>query len=112
MGGLRAKTVTFKIRSAEFKTYTRSITGNKHINSTDFLYNAAKELYNEFKGQKIRLVGIKVSGFSVGEREVDLFTHAADRKLEDIDSSVDRIRSKFGDNSIYRASVKKIKRSV
>lgn len=105
--GLKAKTVTLKIRLTGFKTYTRSVTIAKHTNITDFLYNAAKELYNEFKGQKIRLVGVRVSGFSVGGAEKDLFTHSADRRLEDIESSVDRIRDKFGINSIYRASVKK-----
>ena len=104
---LSAKTITLKIRLSGFKTYTRSVTTSKHINITDFLYKAAKELYNEFAGQKIRLVGIKVSGFSARKDEKDLFTNFADRKLEDIDSSVDRIRGKFGNNSIYRASAKK-----
>ena len=107
MGGVRAKTITLKVRLSGFKTYTRSTTGAKYINTTDFLYNAAKELYNEFKGQKIRLIGVRASGFSAGGAEDDLFTHMADRKLEDIDSSVDRIRDRFGNNSIYRASAKK-----
>lgn len=103
----KAKTLTLKIRLAGFKTYTRSFTFRKHTNITDFLYNEAKELYNEFKGQKIRLVGIKVSGFSAAESERDLFTYAAEKKLEDVESSVDIIRGKFGNNSIYRASAKK-----
>ncbi len=105
--GLRAGTITLKIRLSGFKTYTRSVTPAKRSNVTDFLYNTAKELYNEFKGQKVRLVGVRASGFSAGETEKDLFTHLADRKLEDIDSSVDRIRVKFGNDSIYRASSKK-----
>jgi len=106
-GGLRAKTITLKIRLTGFKTYTRSVTLETSTNITDFLYNMAKKLYNEFKGQKVRLVGVRVSGLSAGEAEKDLFTRAADRKLEDIESSVDRIRDKFGNSSIYRASVKK-----
>ncbi|MCX5679853.1 MAG: DNA polymerase IV [Candidatus Omnitrophica bacterium] len=109
---LWAKTITLKIRLSGFKTYTRSVTASKPTNITNFLYNATKELYNEFKEQKIRLVGVRASSFSSGEVEKDLFTHAADRKLEDIESSVDKIRIKFGNNAIYRASIKKIKRTI
>lgn len=105
--GFKAKTITLKIRLAGFKTYTRSLTAGKHTNITDALYNAAKELYNEFRGNKIRLIGIRVSGLSARRDERDLFTCATDRKLEDIESSVDKIRNRFGNNSIYRASVKK-----
>jgi len=104
---LRAKTITLKIRLAGFKTYTRSVTVLKHTDVTDLLYNAAKGLYNEFSGKKIRLVGIRVSGFSSEKVERDLFTRTEDRKLEDIESSLDRIRDKFGNDSIYRASVNK-----
>ena len=106
--GLRAKTVTLKIRLAGFKTYTRSSLLGSATNSTDILYNAAKELYNEFINKKIRLVGVKVSGLSMRNGERDLFTECSDRKLRDIDSSVDKIRRKFGNYSIYRASIKKI----
>jgi len=104
---LKAKTITLKIRLAGFKTYTRSLTASKYTNITDSLYNTTKELYNEFKGQKIRLVGVRASGLSAGKSERDLFTHSADRKLEEIESSVDKIRGKYGSDSIYRASTKK-----
>ena len=81
---MRAKTITLKIRLTGFKTYTRSVTVPKYTNITDFLYNAAKKLYNEFSGQKIRLVGVRVSGLSAGEVEKDLFTYASEEKLENI----------------------------
>jgi len=105
--GLRAKTITLKIRLSGFKTYTRSSTLWSPTNITDVLYNTAKELYNEFKGQVVRLVGIKASGLSAPEPEKDMFTEFSDKKLRDIDSSVDKIRSKYGNYSIYRASAKK-----
>ncbi len=111
-GSLKAKTVTLKIRLTGFKTYTRSATASGHTNITDSLYNAAKELYNEFRFKKIRLVGIKVSGLSASECEKDMFAEYSDKKFKDIDSSVDKIRSKYGDHSICRASVIKGKRMI
>jgi nucleotidyltransferase/DNA polymerase involved in DNA repair len=107
--GLRAKTLTIKIRLPGFKTHTRSMTFQHRTNVTDALYNAAKELYNEFSGSKIRLVGVRASNLSVAADERDLFTQASERKLEEMDSSVDRIRMRFGDDAIYRASVKRQK---
>ncbi len=102
---IRAKTVTVKIRLAGFKTYTRSATLQSPTNITDILYNTAKELYNEFKGKKIRLLGVKASSLTERENEKDMFTEYSEKRLRDIDSSVDKIRSKFGNYSIHRASV-------
>lgn len=107
--GLKAKTVTLKIRLSSFKTYTRAASLHKHTNITDSLYNAVKELYNEFAAFKIRLVGVKASNFSGCRDEGDLFTGSDEKKLEDIDLSMDKIKGRFGDSSIYRASAKKHK---
>lgn len=106
---LTARTVTLKVRLAGFKTYTRSSTLEKETNITDLLYNVAKELYNEFGTKTLRLVGVKVSGFSKSLPEEDLFTQSIERKMRNIDSSVDKIRLKFGSESIYRASLRKNK---
>jgi hypothetical protein len=84
------------------------VTLSEATDITDSLYNAAKELYNEFAGQGIRLVGLKAANFTKAAPERDLFTQEKNRKLEWIDSSVDKIRCRFGDGSIYRASAKKI----
>jgi len=64
------KTLTVKIKFNDFKQITRSKTFNFEINSYELLWNASCEIFNalEFKDQKIRLLGISVSGLITAER--------------------------------------------
>lgn len=104
-GHLRVRTVTLKIRLEGFKTYTRAVTVPEATNFTDVIYKEAKSLYNNFdtRAKKVRLVGVKVSGFSSDGNQRGIFDKPADAKKEKIYSAIDRIRERLGDGAIYRA---------
>ena len=103
--GLKARTVTLKIRLEGFLTYTRAVTLDVSTNYADVLYKEIKELYNNFDTQKkkIRLVGIRASNL-VSSREADyLFKEAADVKREMVHKAIDKVIERFGSGSIKRA---------
>ena len=103
--GLKARTVTLKIRLEGFLTYTRAVTLDVSTNYADVLYKEIKELYNNFDTQKkkIRLIGVKASNL-VSSREADyLFKEAADVKREMVHKAIDKVIERFGSGSIKRA---------
>ncbi|MBL7157642.1 MAG: DNA polymerase IV [Candidatus Omnitrophica bacterium] len=104
--GLKGRTITLKIRLEGFKTYTRAITIGVPNNFTDMLYKEVKNLYNRFnsKGKKVRLVGVKVSNLSPADFRDTLFIETGDKKRENVHSAVDKIKEKFGTDSIHRGS--------
>ena len=62
--------------------------------------------YNNFdrKSKKVRLLGVRASGFHLKEEQYDLFKADAENKKEKVHIAVDKIRHKFGDGSIYHGS--------
>jgi len=106
-GALKGRTVTLKIRLTGFKTYTRAVTISTPGNFTDMLYKEIKKLYNGFdtKGRKVRLVGVSVSNLSSADFCDSLFETSTEKKTEKIHKAVDRIKKRFGTNSIRRAIV-------
>jgi len=103
--GLKGKTITLKIRLKGFNTYTRSKTLVKATNFVDDIYEVTEEALIEFlsKNKKIRLIGVKVSNLISAEEKDFLFIDDAEIKKERAHQAIDRIKSKFGDQAIYRA---------
>ncbi len=103
--GLKGRTITLKIRLESFHTYTRAVTIGKSTNYVDVLFRYVKRLYGDFsfdKG-KIRLLGVKVSGLIPASARDDLFEESSDGKMEKIYQALDKIKEKFGGDSIRRA---------
>ena len=105
--GLKGRTITLKIRLQGFSTYTRAVTLDTPNNFTDMLYKDIKKLYNSFdtRGKKVRLVGVKVSNLSEISSRDSLFEEKIDKKREKIHSALDKIKERFGDRSIHRATI-------
>ncbi len=103
--GLKARTVTLKIRLAGFQTYTRSITMHAATHFDDVLYAQIKQLYVGFpiRHKKVRLVGVKASGLASACAQESLFEDAQEIKKESVHRAIDKIKEKFGDGSITRA---------
>ncbi len=60
-----AKTITIKLKTEDFKSYTRSKTLKEHIRNVDQIKNAAYEILNTYDIKKnIRLVGLSLSNLS------------------------------------------------
>lgn len=65
--GLKAKTITLKLRYSDFKTITRSKTLPDATDSDTTIYRVAGELFNRHCGSAPwRLIGVKASGFEEG----------------------------------------------
>ncbi|MEO5704278.1 MAG: DNA polymerase IV [Candidatus Limnocylindrales bacterium] len=100
--GLRARTVTVKIRDTAFNTITRQRGLAEPSDMTEAIWRVALELARpEMKGKKIRLLGVTASGF--GEREqLGLFEGGDDRQRRVV-RAADEVRERFGTRAITRA---------
>lgn len=103
--GLKARTITLKIRLEGFSTYTRSVTLDEATNFCDVIYRNIVVLFDKFdrRGKKVRLVGVKTSNFLESNISENLFSKDADAKMENTHGAIDKITGKFGSGSIFRA---------
>ena len=117
--GLKAKTVTLKLRNPDFHTITRSKTLPRPFDSTDLIWETALSLLNTAMSahfRQLRLLGVAVSNFN-GElhdegMQSGLFddndalfaggSGQAGRKPLELDRLADKIRQRFGKQSIHR----------
>ena len=103
---LGAGTVQLKIRRADFSTCTRQHSVKPPANTTDQIYNVARDLLNTWlasnAGAKIRLLGVGGSNLAPAE-QADLFDNDSRQSSSAIDGTVDEIRQKFGSLSVSRA---------
>jgi DNA polymerase-4 len=109
--GLRAKTITLKMKTADFKIFTRSRTLNAPTRSSENIYLEAEKLLASFNlTPKVRLIGVGASGLISASVPVqmDLFSQnsAATQTWERVDQTLDSIQQKFGKDAIRRASLK------
>lgn len=102
--GLKAKTITLKIRLDNFETYNRAVTIDSPTNFADIIFGEIKNIYNNFqtKGRKIRLLGVKTSNFSLHKSQRGLFNKKREEQREKIHKAIEKIKDKFGEDAIYR----------
>jgi len=100
--GLKGKTITLKIRLADFSTFTRAKTIKEPTNFTDVIYRECRKLFENFqlRGKKVRLVGIKVSHFAFSLKQLSFFAPLEERK-EKLYQAVDKIKDRFGEEAIH-----------
>jgi nucleotidyltransferase/DNA polymerase involved in DNA repair len=96
------RTVTLKIRLADFSTFTRSRTLSQFTHDTKIIFQCVMDLFNQFdrKDIAVRLLGVALSRLEKTGFQLDLFT-----ENRDIDKVLDLIRDKFGKDAIQRASL-------
>ena len=90
----------------EFNQSSRQITLDSSTNVTNEIYHYVCKLFDQlWNGVPIRLLGVQTSK-ATGEslRQYSLFESQDVEKLSKLDSAIDAIRSKYGDNSVKRAS--------
>lgn len=108
---LKGKTISLKLRLADFSRVNRSRSLLEPTASTREIWTVAKQLLQQyFKGSQksLRLIGVSVSGFDkVKEaRQQKLFqddNSESQQADQSIDKVTDEINSKFGNNIIHRA---------
>jgi len=106
--GFYARTVQIKLRFSNFKTITRSASLSTHTQTTQELWNVARQLLDTAladKASAIRLLGMGTSNLSrqaVNSAQADLFSDPVQTKQREIDQLADKIKNRFGEVSIRR----------
>ena len=103
---LQCRTLTLKIRYGDFRTITRSLTMDKPTNTTQILLQEAQGVFNQWHKKSagaLRLLGFGTSGLSPeGTGQKLLFSDPQEEKQKKIDSAYDKIREKYGEDSLKR----------
>ncbi len=75
------------------------------INTNEEIYKLAKTIYDEMNNKEpVRLIGIKLE--KLGQKKFYQANLFEETKKEPIDEVLDDLKSKFGNNVIYKASLK------
>lgn len=101
--GKLAATVTVKIRYPDFVTQSRQVS-IAPTHADDEIIPVAKSLFTQLykKGQPVRLLGVRLSGFQHSAVQADLFT---DRERKDsLYKAIDNVKNRFGTKSVKRGS--------
>lgn len=98
--------VCVELKDWEFHTHSHQLTLDSPTDSTTVIYQqACKLLYDFWDLTPVRLIGVRTSKIADdGYCQMNLFDTGKNRKMEQLEKAVDRIRDKFGTDSIKRAS--------
>jgi DNA polymerase-4 len=103
--GFRARTVTLKVRLANFTTLTRSRTLPAPTDVAADLYQVAAELYRGLPGarRRVRLLGVAATGLvPAGEEQLALLRG---ERHGDVERALDRIERRFGQGAAMPATL-------
>lgn len=109
--GLFANVVNVQIKTSEFITFSHQKKLEKASNTTKEIYKEAKQLLqNLHKERAVRLIGIRVDKLvKADEVQMSLFGEQESKKQEKIDKTLDKIKNKYGYETITRAGEMKVK---
>jgi len=93
-----ASTVNVQLKNNNFETYSHQKKMKSRTDSSRDIGDTAKEILEEvYRGDKIRLVGIRVDGLSEKqEMQLSFFDEKEDNKNKKIDKTLDYIKDKYG----------------
>ena len=107
--GLSGRTITLKLKYADFTQKTRSRTLKEPTNLTRVIYETAVALLCESKPERpLRLIGVGVSHFGGGERQLSLLPDPREdgnKREAALDATLDALRDKFGNGTIVRGKL-------
>ena len=81
---------------------------------TDKVYEVAKELMIEcWNGEPLRLIGLSITDIDRdGFEQMSFIVDERKEKMKKLDSALDSIRGKFGDDSVKRASTVEVGKRI
>lgn len=111
--GYAGRSITLKIKFADFRTITRTRTLAMRTNATQTIYEVGRILLDvERLPKPVRLIGLGVSGFDFRPAQLWLpgmdragQCHDESRRLR-IDKAMDKLADRFGKGIIQRAAVR------
>jgi len=102
--GVRASTITVKVRDTTFRTITRQRTLPAPTDLTEPIFRAALDLARpEIRGVRIRLLGVTASGLGEPDQAVLFAAEADEPKRRRVVEAADRVRHRYGERAITRA---------
>lgn len=104
---LAGVTVKIKLRWTDFSTLSRQVTLEQPTDLDGDIYESARRLFEQVwpPGRPVRLIGVGLSGFGEPSRQLGLWgAEASEPGEEELIVALDRLRDKYGETSIRRAS--------
>ncbi len=101
---LFAKTISIKVRFADFSTINRSKTLPLALDGTQEIYEVVRSLYGalHIERARLRLVGVSLENLSSGAPE-QMVLGARESGWRQADGAIDRARARFGAGSVRPA---------
>ncbi|WP_272701037.1 DNA polymerase IV [Desulfovibrio sp. Fe33] len=106
--GYKGRTVTLKIKYADFTQITRSKSLDARTDKTGVIYDTACSLLEQVRlPRAVRLIGVGVSNFEARARQVNLFEESPEQResTSELDRAVDEVRRKFGGKAVTRVEL-------
>ena len=105
---IRGRTIELKVRFADFKTISRSLTLAEPTNITQELLDAGIELLTKRLPPRhlpVRLLGFGVQKFAdAGRSQQQLFDQPERERHQELDRVTDQITAKFGKSALHRGT--------
>jgi DNA polymerase-4 len=106
--GLRAKTITVKLRDGDFKTRSRSQTVAEPLETNGAIYRIARDLLADLRKRRrtpARLLGVGLTNLGSGDEPAQFGLFEAKDRLEGpreraLDRVLDGLSERFGDNAV------------
>jgi DNA polymerase-4 len=102
----RARRITLKLRYEGFETHTKQTSLGRPTQSDDEIVHAATLLFEQFPlDRRVRLIGVGSSELTrSGNDPAQLDLFAEPERKDNLDRTVDAIRTKFGNAALRRGS--------
>ncbi len=102
--GYVGRTVTLKLRFKDFRTLTRSLTGEPTQDGLEIFQRVRSLLARVLLVQPVRLIGVSVSGLTPAESpQLQLFGEPAVRRAR-LARAIDALARRFGERAVIPAS--------
>jgi DNA polymerase-4 len=104
--GLRGRTVTLKLRFADFRTVTRRGTEETLTGDGGEIFRRAWAAFSKVpRPQAVRLIGLSVSGLARASGPQQLPLLGRPDRTEQLGRVTDEVRTRFGSRALVRASL-------
>ena len=110
--GRTARTLTVKVKFADFQTITRSVTTDGPWHDPIEVLESAQRLLNGVEiGRGVRLLGISLHNFGDAVQQLNLFEESQTEVNDQALDAMDAIRERFGSRAIGPASLRRTQES-
>lgn len=101
------KVINIKYKTDEFKSYSHQKKISFPVNTTTKIFNLSKELFENIYAKKHKVRAIAVSVTSLTDKKINHIPMkgiSKNEKLKNLDKTIDKLRNKYGNNIIKRAT--------